>query len=91
MGQDVVQTGKTIRIFPPHVQFEAVEPGVPHSTVLVVKNVDLNASHMVKISLPQSRAFRLNGIQPSLKLVRARPLPNSPLPLPPPRHLRQGD
>ena len=82
MGQDVVQTGKTIRIFPPYVQFEAVEPGVPHSTVLVVKNVDLNASHMVKISLPQSRAFQLNGIQPSLKLVRA-PRPPLPPPLPP--------
>ena len=88
MGQDVVQTGKTIRIFLPYMQFEAVEPGVPHSTVLVVKNVDLNASHMVKISLPQSRAFQLNGIQPSLKLVRA---PRPPLTPPVPPEAWQGD
>jgi len=57
-----------VRIFPPAVQFDAVEPGVPHSTILTVKNVDTR-SHVVKISHPLAGPFRVLGAGPQLKLA----------------------
>jgi len=57
-----------LRIFPPLVQFTDVEAGVPHSTILTVKNVDKRA-RTVKILNPATRFFTLQPHQPTLKLA----------------------
>ena len=58
----------SIQVFPPEVTFRAVTPGVVHSTIIAIKNVDTRA-RVVKVSHPNSSVFKLNGYQTSLKLA----------------------
>ena len=57
-----------VQVFPPEVTFRAVTPGVVHSTVIAIKNVDTRA-RIIKVSHPTTSVFKLNGYQPSLKLA----------------------
>ena len=55
-------------MFPPEVTFRAALPGVVHSTIIAIKNVDTRA-RIIKVSHPTTSVFKLNGYQTSLKLA----------------------
>ncbi|QDZ22861.1 hypothetical protein HOP50_09g54090 [Chloropicon primus] len=57
-----------VQVFPPEVTFRAVTPGIVHSTIIAIKNVDTRA-RIIKVSHPSSSVFKLNGYQTSLKLA----------------------
>ena len=57
-----------VQVFPPEVTFRAALPGVVHSTIIAIKNVDTRA-RIIKVSHPTTSVFKLNGYQTSLKLA----------------------